>query len=362
MKKIKLALLCFGLVLGTVLFAQPNKEVQAKQPTKEQPIEMLNSHFGEGLNLSSSQTAKIAEIRKSFAEERQKRLNDESSGSMNSAAEVEKLHQLENEKLWEVLTPEQARKYKNMRVVPDAADNPILPTKEKSIVSVAPQRTISSQQATKEQPIEMLNSHFGEGLRLTRAQKIKIERIQKSFADERQKMLNDEGSGNRNNAAEIEKSHQMENEQLWEVLTPKQARKYKNMRVVPDAADTSILPTNENTNASVVPQKTNVSQPLQAKQSTKEQPIEMLNSHFGEGLNLSSSQIAKIAEIRKRFAEQRQKMLNDESSGSMNHDAEIEKSHQLENEKLWEVLTPEQASKYKNMKVVPDAPDTSKMP
>ncbi|MFA7448412.1 MAG: hypothetical protein WCY77_08250 [Weeksellaceae bacterium] len=123
MKKIKLTLLSFGL-LGCVVFAQEAKLGSKEKVAEEHPIEMRNDHFGEGLDLTMDQTHKIVAIQKMAAQERQDLLYDESLDEASAEMQLNRLNQLENQKLWEVLTPEQVRKYKEM---------------EKNLPSVQPQ-------------------------------------------------------------------------------------------------------------------------------------------------------------------------------------------------------------------------------
>lgn len=124
MKKMKLTLLSFGL-LGYVVFAQENKLGSKEKVAEEHPIEMRNDHFGEGLDLTMEQTQKITEIQKKATLQRQDLLYDESLDEESAANELNRLNQLENQMLWEVLTPEQVRKYKEM---------------EKNLPSVQPQQ------------------------------------------------------------------------------------------------------------------------------------------------------------------------------------------------------------------------------
>ena len=370
MKKIKVSLLTLGIFFGSLAFAQPTRPISEKRISQEQPIEMLNNHFGEGLDLTADQKKSIKKIQNDFGEQRQKRLQDKSLDQLNLANEVEKLHQLENQQLWQVLTPEQAKKYKNMTVVPDAPDVSILPVKEKTTLPVKPspnkivkkKKASSKKQDSKqianigeEQPIEMLNNHFGEGLTLSKSQVAKIDQIRKGFAEERQKILNDEKRDKVQSAQAIEALHQKENEMLWEVLTPAQTKKYKGMRVIPDAAESTISP------RPIPPIAEYEVKPMPKQKRMKvssEQPIEMLNNHFGEGLNLSAAQSNQIKEIQKNFAELRQKKLKEEGLNKISLDREIESLHQMENQKLWEVLTPDQASQYKRMRITPDAAES----
>lgn len=113
MKQITLTLLSFGL-RGCVVFAQESKLGSKEKVAEEHPIEMRNDHFGEGLDLTMDQTQKIETIQKLAAQERQDLLYDESLDEASAEMELNRLNQLENQKLWEVLTPEQVRKYKEM--------------------------------------------------------------------------------------------------------------------------------------------------------------------------------------------------------------------------------------------------------
>ncbi|HUI32681.1 MAG TPA: hypothetical protein VLY84_03615 [Dysgonamonadaceae bacterium] len=113
MKKMKLTLLSFGL-LGGVLFAQENKLGSKEQVAEEHPIEMRNDHFGEGLDLTVDQAKRVEQIQKMATQQRQDLLYDESLDEESAEMELNRLNQMENQSLWEVLTPEQVRKYKEL--------------------------------------------------------------------------------------------------------------------------------------------------------------------------------------------------------------------------------------------------------
>lgn len=120
-------LFLFGLgIMNSFTFGQETKTVQKNSETI--PLEMKNDHFGEGLNLSEDQKAKIEEVKKSAREERQKVLYDETMDEVESKIKIERLNKIENDNLWEILTPEQMKKHKELEKNLPHADAARLPS------------------------------------------------------------------------------------------------------------------------------------------------------------------------------------------------------------------------------------------
>lgn len=115
MNNIKLALLGFGILFGSMVTAQETNQISSHRLTKEQRIEKHMARFGEDLDLTAEQKAKITEIRKNSIAERQQLKNKASLEKSDIGAAMKSIHLKEQEQISKVLTPEQARKYNSLK-------------------------------------------------------------------------------------------------------------------------------------------------------------------------------------------------------------------------------------------------------
>ena len=115
MNKIKLSLLSFGILFGSVVFAQETKQLSQQKLSNEQNMEKRADNFGRDLDLSAEQREKIADIRKRTNEERQNLKNDLRTDNSNRGTAMQNLRLKEREEISKVLTPEQALKFDAMK-------------------------------------------------------------------------------------------------------------------------------------------------------------------------------------------------------------------------------------------------------
>lgn len=113
--KIKFSILGLGILFGSAVFAQETKQLSQKKVMKEQHMEKRMDHFGEKMELTADQKAKITEIRKNSALERQKIKDDAVADKTKKAEAFQAIYTKERTEIGKILTPEQSLKWEKMQ-------------------------------------------------------------------------------------------------------------------------------------------------------------------------------------------------------------------------------------------------------
>lgn len=111
MNKIKLTVLSFGILLGSTVFAQDQKQAISKEQRQEMHMDKLATE----LTLTDVQKEQITVLRKNSMEARKKVKNDASLDEAGKKSAMKALQQQNKAKMAEILTEEQALKLKEIR-------------------------------------------------------------------------------------------------------------------------------------------------------------------------------------------------------------------------------------------------------
>jgi Spy/CpxP family protein refolding chaperone len=111
MNKIKLTVLSFGIILGSTVFAQDQKQAISKEQRQEMHMDKLATE----LTLTDVQKEQITVLRKNSMEARKKVKNDASLDEAGKKSAMKALQQQNKAKMAEILTEEQALKLKEIR-------------------------------------------------------------------------------------------------------------------------------------------------------------------------------------------------------------------------------------------------------
>lgn len=116
MNTIKLAALSFGILFGSVVFAQQQSQLSKHKLSKEQRMEMRQDNLSKDLELTKEQSEKMTVLREFTMKEREKLRKDTSLDASKRSEAIKALNAKQKEEMTKILTTEQATKLKEKKM------------------------------------------------------------------------------------------------------------------------------------------------------------------------------------------------------------------------------------------------------